>query len=124
MVVTASQLAVYDKIKGVILKNGLMQDGTPAHFVSALSAGFVASCTSNPFDVVKTRVYNAPPGTFKNPVDCFIKTIGEGGPMALYKGFVPTFVRQAPYVIVMFLTNEKLQQLYKWWDGEENASFA
>jgi len=118
MVITASQFAVYDKIKHLIVSNGLMNEGTPAHFSSALIAGFVASCTSNPFDVVKTRVYNAAPGTFKNPIDCLVKTVKEGGPMALYKGFVPTFVRQAPYVIVMFLTNEKMKALYKWIDGE------
>jgi solute carrier family 25 (mitochondrial oxoglutarate transporter), member 11 len=112
MVITASQFAVYDKVKAHILHSQLLPEGTLAHFSSALTAGFVASCTSNPFDVIKTRVYNAKPGTYKNPIDCLRKTVAEGGPMALYKGFVPTFVRQAPYVIVMFITNEQLKKLW------------
>jgi solute carrier family 25 oxoglutarate transporter 11 len=112
MVITASQFAVYDKAKQQILQAKLLPDGTTAHFTSALTAGFVASVTSNPFDVIKTRVYNAAPGTYKNPLDCLVKTIAEGGPMALYKGFIPTFVRQAPYVIVMFITNENLKKLW------------
>jgi len=117
MVITASQFAAYDKIKDFFLKNKILENGTPAHFVSAFLAGFVASCTSNPFDVIKTRVYNAPPGTFKSPVDCLRKTIQEGGLPALYKGFVPTFVRQAPYVIVMFLTMEQLNKAFELLDG-------
>ena len=118
MVITASQFAVYEKVKAQIITKGLLPEGTTAHFASALTAGFVASCTSNPFDVIKTRVYNASPGTYKNPLDCLVKTIQEGGPLALYKGFVPTFVRQAPYVIVMFITNEKLKVLFAWFDGK------
>ena len=116
MVITASQFAVYDNIKKLIIKHNILQEGTLAHFTSALTAGFVASLTSNPFDVIKTRVYNAAPGTYKNPVDCLVKTVRESGPMALYKGFVPTFVRQAPYVIVMFITNENLKLLFAWYD--------
>ena len=40
------------------------------------------------------------------------------GPLALYKGFVPTFTRQAPYVIVTFLTLEQCKKAWKRLDGE------
>lgn len=113
MVVTASQLAVYDQAKEVLLQRFHFQDRFPAHLAAALTAGFVASVTSNPFDIVKTRVYNAPPGMFKSPIDCLQKTISEKGLMGLYTGFVPTFVRQAPYVVVMFATNEQLKVLFQ-----------
>ena len=119
MVITASQFAVYEKIKEKLIYHQVLQDGTPAHLISSFLAGFVASLTSNPFDVVKTRVYNAKPGTYKNPVDCLMKTVREGGVLALYKGFVPTFVRQAPYVIVMFLTLERIKLFYKWLDEQK-----
>lgn len=122
MVITASQFAVYDTAKAKIVDNKLLSDGSLAHFSSALTAGFVASCTSNPFDVIKTRVYNAPPGTYKSPLDCLMKTVRESGPMALYKGFVPTFVRQAPYVIVMFMTNERLKTLFAWMESRSEIS--
>lgn len=111
MVITASQFAVYDQVKEILLRRYKFKDSFPAHLVSALTAGFVASVTSNPFDVIKTRVYNAPPGMFKNPLDCLQKTVAEKGLMGLYTGFVPTFIRQAPYVVVMFITNEQLKAL-------------
>ena len=77
---------------------------------------------SNPFDVIKTRVYNAAPGTFKNPIDCLVKTVKESGPLALYKGLLPTFIRQAPYVVVMFMTNEQMKELFAWIDSRNATS--
>lgn len=113
MVITASQFAVYDQVKSVVIQRELLRDGTGAHLFSAFVAGSFASLTSNPFDVVKTRVYNAQPGEFRNPVDCLVQIVRQEGPLALFKGLVPTFVRQAPYVIVMFLTLEKVNAGFK-----------
>ena len=45
MVITASQFAVYDKIKTLILEKGILPEGKPAHFCAALLAGMVASFT-------------------------------------------------------------------------------
>ncbi|KAF2292958.1 hypothetical protein GH714_034280 [Hevea brasiliensis] len=39
---------------------------------------------------------------------------GEGrGPMALYKGFIPTISRQGPFTIVLFVTLEQVRKLLK-----------
>jgi len=112
MLNTASQFAVYDSVKEYITRKKMMNDGAPAHLASALAAGFVAAVAANPFDVVKTRIYNAAPGYYKGPMDCLAKTLTEG-PLALYKGFIPTFLRQAPYVMVMFVVNEQLTKSLK-----------
>ena len=40
------------------------------------------------------------------------------GIMALYKGFVPTFVRQAPFVMVTFITLEQVKRFWKYLDGD------
>jgi len=101
MIITASQFAFYDQVKEEILTRRLLADGFVAHFSSSLFASLVSSITSNPVDVVKTRLMNSPAGTYKGVVDCAVRTVAEGGLLALYKGFVPTFVRQAPYVITM-----------------------
>ena len=97
MIITASQFVAYDVIKTAIVSRALMRDGTAAHLLSGFLAGFVASCTSTPVDVLKTRMMNAPKGTYAGTADCALQTLREpGGARNLYKGFVPTFLRQAP----------------------------
>ncbi|KAA8546740.1 hypothetical protein F0562_003169 [Nyssa sinensis] len=112
MLVTASQLASYDQIKETILDKGLMKDGLGTHVTASFAAGFVAAVASNPVDVIKTRVMNmkvepgmAPP--YSGALDCAMKTIRAEGPMALYKGFIPTISRQGPFTIVLFVTLEQ-----------------
>ncbi|KAL9152347.1 hypothetical protein ABFS82_11G116400 [Erythranthe guttata] len=118
MVVTASQLASYDQIKETILDKGLMKDGLGTHVTASFAAGFVASVASNPVDVIKTRVMNmkvepgvAPP--YAGAIDCALKTIRAEGPMALYKGFIPTISRQGPFTVVLFVTLEQVRKLLK-----------
>ncbi|OIS95952.1 PREDICTED: mitochondrial uncoupling protein 5-like [Nicotiana attenuata] len=118
MLVTASQLASYDQFKETILDKGLMKDGLGTHVTASFAAGFVAAVASNPVDVIKTRVMNmrvepgmAPP--YSGALDCAMKTIKAEGPMALYKGFIPTISRQGPFTIVLFVTLEQVRKLLK-----------
>lgn len=118
MIVTASQLASYDQFKETIIRNGVMADGLGTHVTASFAAGFVASVASNPVDVIKTRVMNmkvekgvAPP--YKGAVDCALKTVAAEGPMALYKGFIPTISRQGPFTVVLFVTLEQVRKLLK-----------
>ncbi|KAL2349028.1 hypothetical protein Fmac_003028 [Flemingia macrophylla] len=118
MLVTASQLASYDQFKEMILERGLMHDGLGTHVTASFAAGFVAAVASNPVDVIKTRVMNmrvepgmAPP--YAGALDCALKTVRAEGPMALYKGFVPTISRQGPFTVVLFVTLEQVRKLLK-----------
>ncbi|KGN48714.1 mitochondrial uncoupling protein 5 [Cucumis sativus] len=118
MLVTASQLASYDQIKETILQKGLMKDGLGTHVTASFAAGFVASVASNPVDVIKTRVMNmkveagaAPP--YSGALDCALKTVRAEGPMALYKGFIPTISRQGPFTVVLFVTLEQVRKVLK-----------
>ncbi|KAL1327482.1 hypothetical protein HN51_037533 [Arachis hypogaea] len=118
MLVTASQLASYDEFKEMILKKGLMRDGLGTHVTASFAAGFVASVTSNPVDVIKTRVMNmkVEPGAeppYSGALDCAMKTVRAEGPMALYKGFIPTITRQGPFTVVLFVTLEQVRKLLK-----------
>lgn len=118
MIVTASQLATYDQIKESILSNNVMKDGLGTHVTSSFAAGFVASVASNPVDVIKTRVMNmkveaGKPPPYAGAIDCAMKTIRAEGPMALYKGFIPTISRQGPFTVVLFVTLEQVRKLLK-----------
>ncbi|KAK7361376.1 hypothetical protein VNO77_03432 [Canavalia gladiata] len=118
MLVTASQLASYDQFKEMILEKGIMRDGLGTHVTASFAAGFVAAVTSNPVDVIKTRVMNmkVEPGTappYSGALDCVVKTVRAEGPMALYKGFIPTISRQGPFTVVLFVTLEQVRKLLK-----------
>ncbi|KAK4393973.1 Mitochondrial uncoupling protein 5 [Sesamum angolense] len=116
--VTASQLASYDQFKEMILERDLMKDGLGTHVTASFAAGFVAAVASNPVDVIKTRVMNMKveagmAAPYSGAVDCAMKTIKAEGPMALYKGFIPTISRQGPFTIVLFVTLEQVRKLFK-----------
>ncbi|CAI0467783.1 unnamed protein product [Linum tenue] len=118
MIVTASQLASYDQIKESILEKGVMGDGLGTHVTASFAAGFVASVASNPVDVIKTRVMNmsveaGKAAPYSGALDCAIKTVRAEGPMALYKGFIPTISRQGPFTVVLFVTLEQVRKLLK-----------
>ena len=118
MLVTASQLASYDQIKETILEKGVMRDGLGTHVTASFAAGFVAAVASNPVDVIKTRVMNmkVEPGEvapYSGALDCAVKTVKAEGPMALYKGFIPTISRQGPFTVVLFVTLEQVRKVLR-----------
>lgn len=116
MLVTAAQLATYDQIKDAVTENHLVPEGLATQVVASCGAGVLASVASNPIDVVKTRVMNmkVAPGEaapYRGALDCAVKTVRAEGPMALYKGFVPTVTRQGPFAIVLFLSLEQIKKV-------------
>jgi len=122
MIVTASQLATYDQAKEAILEyRGAGADGLATHVTASFAAGIVAAAGSNPVDVIKTRMMNmkvepgAPP-PYAGAIDCALKTVRAEGPMALYKGFIPTVMRQGPFTIVLFVTLEQVRKVFKGMD--------
>jgi len=112
-VINAAELATYDQFKEMLLKYNIVRDGTPCHLASASLAGFAAVCVGSPLDVVKTRVMNAAPGVYKNPLDCVIKVAKHEGPMAFYKGFIPNVARISGWCCVMFLTFENIKNYFE-----------
>lgn len=68
---------------------------------------------SVPFDVIKTRLMNqhSHERLYTGAVDCLIKTVRHEGAGALYKGFLPTYSRLAPWQLVFFLCFERLNRL-------------
>ncbi|KAI5436709.1 Mitochondrial uncoupling protein 5, variant 3, partial [Lathyrus oleraceus] len=100
------------------LEKGVMKDGLGTHVTASFAAGFVASVVTNPVDVIKTRVMNMRVEPGKEPpyagaLDCALKTVRAEGPMALYKGFIPTISRQGPFTVVLFVTLEQVRKLLK-----------
>ncbi|ESO05963.1 hypothetical protein HELRODRAFT_184909 [Helobdella robusta] len=106
--VTIGQISFYDQFKVMLLRTGFFQDNVITHFSASFMAGGVATLLTMPLDVMKTRMMNAPPGTYSGIFAC-AKDIGKNGPMGFFKGFIPAFVRLGPHTIITFLLFEQLR---------------
>uniref|UniRef100_A0A3B4Z1T3 Dicarboxylate carrier UCP2 n=1 Tax=Stegastes partitus TaxID=144197 RepID=A0A3B4Z1T3_9TELE len=82
----------------------------PCHFVSAFGAGLCTTVIASPVDVVKTRYMNSPPGQYSSVLKCAAAMMTQEGPLAFYKGFMPSFLRLGSWNVVMFVTYEQLKR--------------
>lgn len=106
--VTIGQLSFYDQFKYLLIKTGFFKDNITTHFTASFLAGGVATLITMPLDVMKTRMMNAPPGTYSSIMAC-AKDIAVAGPMGFFKGFIPAFVRLGPHTILTFIFFEQLR---------------
>ncbi|XP_075876494.1 dicarboxylate carrier UCP2-like isoform X2 [Nelusetta ayraudi] len=89
---------------------GLWKDNLPCHFVSAFGAGLCTTVFASPVDVVKTRYMNAAIGQYSSVLNCAATMMTKEGPLAFYKGFMPSFLRLGSWNVVMFVTYEQLKR--------------
>jgi dicarboxylate transporter 10 len=75
-VLTLSQIAFYEQAKQLLLGTGHFRDNTTTHFTSSFMAAVVATALTQPADVMKTRLQNAPPGTFSVSCSPYIVLTG------------------------------------------------
>ncbi|KAM8853748.1 dicarboxylate carrier UCP2-like [Synchiropus picturatus] len=109
-IVNCAELVTYDIIKELILKYDLMTDNMPCHFTAAFAAGFCTTIVASPVDVVKTRYMNSSPGQYTSASNCAFTMLVKEGPMAFYKGFIPSFLRLGSWNIVMFVSFEQIKR--------------
>lgn len=106
--VTIGQISFYDQYKVMLLRTAYFEDDIYTYFTASFMAGGTATLLTMPLDVMKTRMMNAPPGTYSSLLAC-AKDIGKSGPIGFFKGFVPAFVRLGPHTIITFLIFEQLR---------------
>lgn len=120
-VIAAVELPVYDMCKQHLM--GTFGDKISNHFISSFIASLGSAIASTPIDVIRTRLMNQrklkrllsdPPGPrlYGGTIDCFVQTVRNEGFLALYKGFIPTWVRMGPWNIIFFITYEQLKNFY------------
>lgn len=73
----------------------LDMDHLPSHYSlpCGLVAGLLASTTTQPADVIKTRM-QVQPASFSNITNTFVATTREGGVRSLFVGLVPRATRR------------------------------
>jgi len=110
--VNLGELTTYDTAKkSIVLYTG---DNLLCHLCSAIASGFVASLCSTPADVAKSRIMSQsklPDGSFpySGTFDCWRKVVASEGFLALYKGFMPGWLRLGPWQLVFWCSYEQLR---------------
>uniref|UniRef100_T1IYK8 Uncharacterized protein n=1 Tax=Strigamia maritima TaxID=126957 RepID=T1IYK8_STRMM len=111
-VIVGVELPIYDLTKKYFIESKIMGDTVPNHFVSSAISSLGGAIASNPLDVIKTRLMNQRrlktslvneakmPVIYKSSFDCLLQTVRNEGFLALYKGFIPTWVRLGPWNII------------------------
>ncbi|ORX41150.1 mitochondrial carrier domain-containing protein [Kockovaella imperatae] len=104
-----SQLASYDWFKEQLISNKLLTDGPVCHFVASLGAGTVATTVCSPADVLKSRIMNAQGAGTTSTIAVIRQSLAAEGPMFMFKGWVPAWMRLQPTTILIFLILEQLK---------------
>nr|ACO11693.1 Mitochondrial uncoupling protein 4 [Caligus rogercresseyi] len=116
--VNLGDLSTYDSVKSAILRNTHLKDNSLTHCLSSACAGLVGAIMGTPADVVKARIMNQPTSpdgkglVYKNSIDCIQKTVGNEGFFALYKGFLPCWLRMAPWSLTFWLSFEQIRSSF------------
>lgn len=121
--IAAVELPVYDYCKHLLLDR--IGDKPANHFISAFIASLLAAIACNPVDVIRTRLMNQrrifrsygatsishSTAYYANSIECLTNILRHEGVHALWKGFVPSFLRMNPWNLTFFLVYEKLKTL-------------
>ncbi|KAI0815076.1 mitochondrial carrier [Irpex lacteus] len=71
-------------------------------FVAGGVGGVAAVVVGHPFDLTKTRLQTAAPGTYTGAIDVVKKTLARDGATGLYRGVVPPLLGVTPIFAVSF----------------------
>jgi len=101
--VTAAQVASYDHSKLLFVRHGLMEEGASLFVVCGLISGLTATTIAAPADLIRTRVMNdrtvGGPRVLRG-LQCLAQTVRYEGPAALFKGWVPAWLRLGPLFVI------------------------
>ncbi|KAJ3123920.1 hypothetical protein HK098_001565 [Nowakowskiella sp. JEL0407] len=85
-------------------------DDLLTHVSSSICSGFVAASISTPADVLKTRIMNSKSTNIK--IFGLIQTIlKEEGVRTLWRGFIPIWMRLAPWQLIFWVSYENSRKL-------------
>jgi len=131
-VLTAIELPIYDFSKHWLIRSNIMGDTVSNHFVSSFVSSLGGAVASTPIDVIRVRLMNqrrlksgihfgfgmssdfsrSKTRLYRSTIDCFVQTVRHEGFSALYRGFLPTWLRMGPWNIIFFISYEKLKKIY------------
>lgn len=120
IVVSVTQVAGYDQIKSLLLATGLFQENIKLHLTGSVSAGFIYSLASLPFDTTKTRMQTQTAGAdgkllYNSTVGTMVHIVRTEGLASMWKGFLPYFGRCGGHTVGMMIFVEQYKRLFQWY---------
>lgn len=110
VMVNAGELATYDTTKRFLIGKMGFEDGNSCYVVAGGVSGFCSTLLSCPADVVKSKLMSGHGNMYRGVIDCYVRTIRENGFMAMYRGFIPTWLRLGPWQLIFWTTTENLKK--------------
>ncbi len=115
---TASQVAAYGEVKRLwiqMVPNA--KDDWMAHVGASAAAGLITTATTNPLDVVKTRMFISGEGKKLSAKEAAMEVVREYGALrGAMRGFTANYIRLGPQTMVTFVVAEELRK----WFGLES----
>uniref|UniRef100_A0A914HJL6 Mitochondrial 2-oxoglutarate/malate carrier protein n=1 Tax=Globodera rostochiensis TaxID=31243 RepID=A0A914HJL6_GLORO len=102
MVVNAAQLATYSQAKQQLLATGHFHEGIPLHFCASMASD------ENPKHANCRRASRI----FRR-LDVVRRVLANEGIFALWKGFLPYYMRLGPHTVLTFIILEQMNALYR-----------
>lgn len=81
------------------------------HVSTSIITGFVATTVAAPFDCLKSMVMADDGSRYTGFTSALRGALAEGGPLALYRGWFPTYCRLAPHAILTFPLLDQVRYL-------------
>merc|ERR1712203_813480 len=117
MMITVTQLGTNEECKERLSSYGLKNFQLVA--ASAMVSSVVVCVASNPLDTAKVRMQQQVPDpeTGKKPYPnmpvTLMKMVTQEGPLALWKGLGPWYIRGGGHTIFLFLFLEEYKKVYQ-----------
>lgn len=115
--VNGVELTTYKLVKSVLIRqnSSLLRvnntvDNAYTQVLSALCSGLLAAAISAPIDRAKTLIL-ASPGVYGGLLDCLSDVFVSQGAVGLFRGFLATWLRLAPFTVIFFLAFEYLKAI-------------
>lgn len=111
MIISATEITVYDQTKQVLLANGL-PDQVGLHLGCGFVAGLSATCLGSPMDVVGTKMMVNSDGRYGSSIgSVIVQMLRKEGIRSFYKGFWPNFARVGSFNVVLWTSYEQISKL-------------
>lgn len=111
--ITVGQISAYDIAKLELRTRLGFTEGPALHITASLIAGVCAAVLAAPFDTIKTHamVSSSPSGARapSSTREIARAILAKGGPLALFRGVLPAYLRQGPHVLICLPLTEQLR---------------
>jgi solute carrier family 25 oxoglutarate transporter 11 len=118
MMVGAFQVATYDEFKGFFADKLNQKKGALDNtFCAAMASGLIYSLATMPLEAAKNRMAGQKPNAdgsmrYTGTVQTLTKVAKEEGAMALYKGYLPYYLRCGGHTVSMFIMVQMYRDAY------------